>query len=61
MSIKNYNTCIIIKELTRGNTEVIHDYFKYNNQLKAEILFQRLNDYLEDNKNFVIEFTKEVI
>lgn len=59
MSVKNFSVNIIIKDLTRGNVEVIHDYFKYNDVLQMQILWQRLNGYLNDNQNFSVEYMRE--
>lgn len=59
MSVKNYYKVLYIKNLTNGNIEVVHDYFKYNNELQAMILYSRLKSYLEDNQNISIEYGLE--
>lgn len=60
MSIKNYNKVIYIKNLTNGNIEVIHDFFKYNEEIQAQILYQRLKKYIEIGQNYAIEYGLEV-
>jgi len=60
MSIKNYNKVIYIKNLTNGNIDPIHDYFKYDKGIKGEILWQRLDNYLENGQNIAFEYGLEV-
>lgn len=60
MSIKNYSIVILIKNLTTGDIEPIHDYFKYDKGIQEEILHSRINKYLQDNQNFSIEYVREV-
>ena len=60
MGIKNYHKVLYIKNLTNGNIEVIHDYFKYNEEIQAQILYQRLRNYVDIGQNFAIEYGLEV-
>lgn len=60
MSIKNFNSVIYIKNLINGNIEVIHDFYKYNEKIQAQILYQRIEPYLNEGINFAIEYGLEV-
>ncbi len=60
MSIRNYNIVILIKNLTTGDIEPVHDYFRYDKGIQEEMLHRRLDKYLQDNQNVAIEYVKEV-
>lgn len=59
MSVKDYLTTIIIKDIN-GEVEVIHDFYKYNNELQQLMLYERLHDRIKNNNDFYITYGKDI-